>query len=99
MAFDILSGETNRRSWARGSVAMDIAVAHAKRLPWGKIALGAGIAAGGIFLLSTDKKSTTGHRRHEDDEPTWMNETREIPRESMRKLVLEDPDRQYGRKR
>lgn len=98
MAFNILSGETDSRSWARGDFMLDAAASRAKKLPWGKIALGAGIAATGILILSSDKKPASRGHRH-DDEPGWMNETREIPRESMHKLVLEDPDRQYGRKR
>jgi hypothetical protein len=98
MAFNLLSGGTDERSWARGDVVLDAAVARAKRLPWMKIFAGACIAVGGILILSPDKKSSHGRRRA-DDEPSWMNETREIPRESMRKLVLEDPEHKYGRSR
>lgn len=98
MAFDLLSGETNKSSWARGDVVLDIAVARAKRLPWMKIFAGACIAVGSILILSPDKKSPHGHLQMDDD-PPWMKETREIPRESMRKLVLEDPEHKYGRSR
>jgi hypothetical protein len=85
MAFNILSGETTKQSWARGDVAVELAVARAKKLPWGKIAGGACIVVGAALILSPEKKSTG---RHLD---RWDDETTEIPREKMRELV-------YGRR-
>lgn len=85
MAFDLLSGETTKTSWSRGDVVLDVAVSRAKKLPWLKIFIGTGIAAGAIMLLSSDEKKASPRR----EIPHWMKETQELPRESMSQVVFE----------
>jgi hypothetical protein len=94
MAFDLLSGETTKRSWSRGDMVADLAVSRAKKLPWKKIFAGTGIAAGlGIVAIAVTNPEHKGRRelRRRDDprlqHDEWSTKTQELPPETMRQLL------------
>lgn len=107
MAFDLLSRKTTKQSWARGqtsgdvthgemsgSVSLDLAVARAKNLPWNKILLGTGVAAGlGLVALAVTNPNHKARRelRRRDDprlqHDDWSQKTQELPPETMRQLL------------
>jgi len=94
VAFDILSGVTTAKSWARGDVVVDLISSRAKKLPWEKIFIGAGIVGGvgllALFATNPEHRGRRELRRHDDprfERDEWAHETQEIPRQKMRELV------------